>query len=63
MNDLGFSVSDLTWNADQRVALVSRGDRADQCYCVSTDHVTGKATHHIGDSRYCESLILFARPA
>lgn len=26
-------VSDLTWNADQRVAFVSKGERADQC-CV-----------------------------
>lgn len=31
MNDLGLSVSDLTWNAAQSVAFVSRGERADQC--------------------------------
>lgn len=31
MKERGLSLSDFTWNADQRVAFVSVGDRADQC--------------------------------
>lgn len=31
MNERGRSPSDLTWNADQSVAFVSEGERADQC--------------------------------
>jgi hypothetical protein len=32
MKERGLGEFDLTWKPDQRVALVSKGDRADQCY-------------------------------
>jgi hypothetical protein len=64
MNDLGFSISDLTWNADHRVAFVSSGERADQCYPSTRDaHLRNWSTHHIGNGRYRKGLILLPGPS
>ena len=63
MNDLGFSVSDFTWNADHSVAFVSSGERADQCYPSAQDTHLGRwSTRHIGNSRYRKGLILLPWP-
>jgi hypothetical protein len=59
----GSSVLDLTWKPDHIVALVSRGDRADQCCKIISlwprAHVSCAFTHHQGYSGDCERFILF----